>query len=145
MEIRLIHQNELPELLRLYRQLHKDGWLEEGPAARAIWEKLGQLPGCYVIVAAEGEKLLSTCTLLLVPNLTHQGRPYGLVENVVTDVTHRKQGLAKACLDYAKELAEKEQCYKLMLMTGRKDSATLRFYQEAGYSSEEKTAFVQWL
>ena len=71
-------------------------------------------------MAAEGEKLLSTCTLLLVPNLTHQGRPYGLVENVVTDVTHRKQGLANACLDYAKELAEKEQCYKLMLMTGRK-------------------------
>lgn len=145
MEIRLVRREELPQLLGLCRQLHQDGWLEEGPAALAIWEEIQNSSGYHIIVAGEGERLLSTCTLLVVPNLTHQGRPYGLIENVVTDRDHRGQGLASACLGFAKELAQQRGCYKLMLMTGRKDAATLGFYASAGYRSEEKTAFVQWL
>ena len=145
METRLVRREELPQLLRLYRQLHSHGWLEEGPAALGGGEEIRSMPGYHIIVAVEGGRLLSTCTLLVAPNLTHQGRPYGLIENVVTDRDHRGQGLASACLGFAKELARKRGCYKLMLMTGRKDDATLRFYASAGFSSEEKTAFVQWL
>ena len=40
---------------------------------------------------------------------------------------------------------EKQRCYKLMLMTGSKQESTLRFYREAGYRDDQKTAFVQWL
>ena len=32
-----------------------------------------------------------------------------------------------------------------MLMTGSKQESTLRFYREAGYRDDQKTAFVQWL
>lgn len=145
MEIRPVDRGDLPQLLQLYRQLHGEGWLEEGPKAQALWETIFKSPGYTIVVAAEGGRLWSTCTLLVVPNLTHQGRPYGVVENVVTDAERRGQGLAGACLAYAKELAQKEHCYKLMLMTGRKDAATLDFYRKAGYRSDEKTAFVQWL
>ena len=47
--------------------------------------------------------------------------------------------------DTVGELAEKQRCYKLMLMTGSKQESTLRFYREAGYRDDQKTAFVQWL
>ncbi|MBB4014957.1 hypothetical protein GGR36_004325, partial [Niveibacterium umoris] len=33
-------------------------------------------------------------------------------------------------------------CYKVMLLTGRKDSNTLRFYQSAGFSSDDKQGFI---
>jgi len=48
-------------------------------------------------------------------------------------------------LNYAREIAKKENCYKMMLLTGSKDEATLRFYSNAGYNSSDKTAFIQWI
>ena len=46
---------------------------------------------------------------------------------------------------YAKKIAEQENCYKIMLLTGSKNQKTLRFYEKAGYNSIDKTAFIQWL
>lgn len=40
MEIREIQRDELPQLLALYRHLHPDGWLEEGPDAQKIWQAI---------------------------------------------------------------------------------------------------------
>ncbi len=145
MEIRLIRPQELNGLLELYRYLHSEDWLEDGPQARQIWEAIENMPGYSIIVAEEGGELLSSCTLLLVPNLTHGGRPYGLIENVVTRPDCRNRGLATACLDFARALAAEQGCYKLMLMTGSKRESTLDFYRKAGYRSDQKTAFVQWL
>ena len=145
MEIRGIRPEELPQLLALYRHLHPDGWLEEGPRAAAVWEAIAATPWYRIVVAEEGGELVSSCTLLLVPNLTHGGRPYGLIENVVTRPDCRNRGLATACLDFAKALAAEQGCYKLMLMTGSKRETTLDFYRKAGYRSDQKTAFVQWL
>ena len=33
----------------------------------------------------------------------------------------------------------------MMLLTGAKDQKTLDFYKRAGYNSEDKTAFIQWI
>ena len=49
------------------------------------------------------------------------------------------------CLNYAKQIAQNENCYKMMLLTGSKKESTLEFYRQAGYNSEDKTAFIQWL
>ena len=46
---------------------------------------------------------------------------------------------------YAKELAMKNNCYKLMLLTGSKQDSTLKFYEQAGYNRNDKTAFIQWI
>ena len=43
--------------------------------------------------------LVASCTLTLTPNLTRGCRPYGVIENVVTDVGFRKRGFAKAVLE----------------------------------------------
>ena len=32
-----------------------------------------------------------------------------------------------------------------MLLTGSKEKSTLNFYEQAGYNSKDKTAFVQWI
>jgi GNAT superfamily N-acetyltransferase len=78
-------------------------------------------------------------------NLTHNQQPYALVENVVTDEAYRGKGFASKCLNYAKEIALKKNCYKLMLLTDSKEESTLSFYRQAGYNSEDKTAFIQWI
>ena len=65
MDIRWIRPEELPQLLALYRHLHPEGWLEDGPQAWQIWEAIENMPGYSIIVAEEGGELLSSCTLLL--------------------------------------------------------------------------------
>tara|TARA_R110002094_G_scaffold77773_1_gene84240 strand:+ start:275 stop:682 length:408 start_codon:yes stop_codon:yes gene_type:complete len=95
----------------------------------------------YFLVEAE-DLIVSTCTLTLVPNLTRGMRPYGLIENVVTDPKFRKQGLGRKVLKYALDDAWKEGCYKVMLLTGSKRESTLRFYEKTGFKRRIKTGFV---
>ncbi|MDY2856504.1 MAG: GNAT family N-acetyltransferase, partial [Oscillospiraceae bacterium] len=57
----------------------------------------------------------------------------------------RGKGYATECLNYAREIAKNQNCYKMMLLTGSKEQKTLDFYENAGYNSADKTAFIQWL
>lgn len=44
-----------------------------------------------------------------------------------------------------REVKERENCYKMMLLNGSKDAETLNFYRKVGYNSTDKTAFIQWI
>ena len=104
-----------------------------------------QDPNHHLIVNEVDGRIVSSCVCVIIPNLTRNVRPYAFVENVVTHEGYRGNGYAGECLDYAKRIAEKENCYKMMLLSGSKKPATLRFYEKSGYNSSDKTAFIQWL
>lgn len=145
MTIREIKENELNELLELYTHLHETGVPEQGEKLAETWATIINDKNHHIIVAEENGKIVSSVVCVIIPNLTRNIRPYAFVENVVTHSDYRKQGYASACLDYAREIAIKENCYKMMLLTGAKDESTLNFYKQAGYNSTDKTAFIQWL
>ena len=99
----------------------------------------------HIIVNAIDDKIVSSCVCEVIPNLTRNIRPYAFVENVVTHKDYRGKGYATECLDYARRIAKKVNCYKMMLLTGSKKESTMKFYEGAGYNSSDKTAFIQWL
>ena len=99
----------------------------------------------HIIVNIIEGKIVSSCVCVIIPNLTRNIRPYAFVENVVTNYEYRGRGYATECLNYAKEIAKKENCYKMMLLTGSKKESTIKFYENAGYNSSDKTAFIQWI
>lgn len=136
---------DLQNLLILYTQLHDTIISKNDDVLQGLWEKILRDENHHIIVAIEKKRIISSCVVMIIPNLTHGQRPYALIENVVTDVNYRKQGIATACLNYAKTIASKENCYKIMLLTGAKDDSTLKFYEEAGFNRHDKTAFIQWL
>lgn len=143
--IREVTYNDLDGLLELYTHLHGNPIPAASEELTALWERIVMDDGHHIIVADEGGRIVSSCVCVIIPNLTHGQQPYAFVENVVTHPEYRKKGLAGACLNYAKELAQRENCYKLMLLTGSKEESTLRFYERAGYNSKDKTAFIQWI
>ena len=110
-----------------------------------MWNRIMENEDHHIIVNEVDGKIVASCSCIIIPNLTHMVRPYAFVENVVTHPDYRNKGYASECLDRAREIAEENECYKLMLMTGSKRESTLNFYRNAGYNSEDKTAFVQWL
>jgi len=112
---------------------------------KKLWNRIISDPDHHIIVGVENDEIISSCVLLIIPNLTRGQRPYALIENVVTHAHHRNKGYATKILAFAREIALQNNCYKIMLMTGSKDSAILRFYENAGYNQHDKTAFIQWL
>lgn len=143
--IREVNEKDLDNLLKLYMQLHDNAMPEESETIIELWNSILSDKNHHIIVAEEDGKIVSSCVCIIIPNLTHNQQPYAFVENVITDEAYRNRGLATACLDYAKELALKEHCYKLMLLTGSKKESTLKFYERAGYNRNDKTAFIQWI
>ena len=78
----------------------------------------------------------------MIPNMTRGSRPYAVIENVITDLAHRNRGIGKALMKAALDLAWRENCYKIMLMSGRKDKAVHAFYKKCGFNSDEKQAYI---
>ncbi len=145
MVINKAKSDDLNGLLKIYTQLHENPIPEINIKILSLWQEILNDKNHYVLVGKIGDTIVSSCILLIVPNLTHGQRPYALIENVITDESCRNKGYATAILNYAKQIAMENNCYKIMLMTGRKKESTLNFYRKAGYNSEDKTAFVQWL
>lgn len=143
--IREITEKDFDGLMLLYTQLHGNPPPEKTGELSELWHTILSDENHHIIAAEEDGKIVSSCVCVIIPNLTHEQRPYALIENVVTDEAYRKRGLATACLDFAREIARKENCYKIMLLTGSKEESTLRFYERAGYNRNDKTAFIQWL
>lgn len=143
--IREANKNDLNALLELYLYLHEDSIPNQDEHLENTWKQIMEDKNHHLIVNEIDGKIVSSCVCVIIPNLTRNVRPYAFVENVVTHADYRKKGYASECLNYAKAIAKKENCYKMMLLTGSKREETLRFYEKAGYNSKDKTAFVQWL
>lgn len=143
--VREARDEELNDILALYLHLHETEIPKESALLKNTWETILHDKNHHLIVCEVNGKIVSSCVCVIIPNLTRNVRPYAFVENVVTNRAYRGNGYASNCLAFAKKLAETENCYKIMLLTGAKNEETLRFYQKAGYNSTDKTAFIQWL
>lgn len=143
--VRLIKSNELEKLLELYTHLHEKGVPEITENVKLTWEQICNDNNHNIVVIEKDGKLVSSCVCVIIPNLTRGVRPYAFVENVVTHKEYRGKGYATKCLNFAREIAKQKNCYKMMLLTGSKNSSTLDFYKKAGYNCNDKTAFIQWL
>ena len=138
--IRPANRTDLPRLLDLYVHLNPDDSRCSLEDAVAALDHLIRYDGSVVLVGAIGEVLVATCTLIVIPNFTRGGKPYALIENVVTHADHRRAGIGRTVLSAAVERAWEAECYKVMLMTGSKKPSTLAFYEAAGFE-QSKTGF----
>ena len=142
-EVEFIGPHELNELIKLYNHLHeKDLPPPSKEKLEHIWNEIQSNPLLiYFVVKIKGE-FVSSCTLSIIPNLTRGGRPYGLIENVVTHKNFRRKGYATKILKKALQYAWEKRCYKVMLLTGSKDPGVFEFYAKAGFKKDIKTGFI---
>lgn len=142
-EVRLIKEDELEQLLLLYEDLiPEDPKLKIDSALKNHWNEILSDPNIFYLGIKADDKIVSSCNITIIKNLTRSARPYGLIENVITHPDYRNRGLGTMLLKEAVEIARQHNSYKVMLMTSRKDEKTLRFYENAGFDKGEKTAFI---
>ena len=148
LKIREVTLNDVEDLQELYLE-HLTQNPPQNPLDISKWtellDKLIADPDYYLLVSELDGKVVASITLIVIRNLTHNLRPYALIENVVTHSDYRNKGLASALMNQASEIAQNSNCYKIMLMTGSKQESTLRFYENCGFNRYKKTAFLKIL
>ena len=129
---------DLDALLRLYEQLSPGTATVDPAKARLALESMLATPNVTLLVADEGD-VVGTVTLVIVPNLTHSGKPWAQVENMVTDATVRGSGIGRQLIDECLRLAREAGCYKVQLQSGNQrrspENDAHGFYEHLGFAA----------
>ena len=99
MNIRSASLGDLDALLRLYEQL-SPGNAGAHPARACVGlDAILAAPFVTLLVAEDSGTVVGTVTLVIVPNLTHDSRPWAQVENMVTDASVRGTGAGRLLIE----------------------------------------------
>ncbi len=114
-----------------------------------LWEQLldkfEKDENMYLLVVEEDGKVVSSVQMVIIESLTHNVRPFAVIENVVTHADYRNRGYASALLEKASETAKEHRCYKVFLETGSNKESTLNFYKKNGFEIDQKHSCLKRL
>ena len=140
--IRACTLQDMAGLLALYRELRPhDPALAPDTARTALTALLAQ-PHLHLLVAEVDGQLAATCQLGVIPTLSNGGRPFGIIEHVVTASAFRRQGLSQKVLEQALSLAWGLDGYKVMLLSGEGRDEAHRLYEKLGFKAGIEKGFV---
>ena len=103
--IRAALPSDLEGLAALYPHLNPSDEPISRDLATARLDAINQIPGSTVLLGLLHDELVASCTLIVIPNLTRGGKPYGLIENVVTHAGYRGQGYGTSILHAAAKVS----------------------------------------
>lgn len=140
--VRLARYEDLVSVQRLYKELRPlDPELTDDKTAE-LWRDMLNEPRVRFIVAEKDGVVASTCMLASIPNFASGGRPIGFIEHVITLAEFRGQGLARAVLLHALELAWSQNCCKVLLLSGAQRGEAHRLYESLGFRGDIERGFV---
>lgn len=140
LSIRCAISRDIPRFLDLYQHLIPGDDRPDDVAAAEAFARLLTYCGSAIFLGEVDGSLVASCVLAVVPNLTRGAKPDGIIQNVVTHGDHQRRGYGRQILDAASDAGWSAGCYKIMLLTGSKEPATLQFYYRAGFE-QSKTGF----
>ena len=141
--IREARNDDLPGLLDLYKHLHAvDDPLPHSEALAETWDEMRNSPSVQCIVADDQGKVVSSCVVAIVPNLTRGARPFAVVENVVTHSDYRKQGLGQAVVNKAIAIARSHNCHKVILLSNHERREAHHLYEKLGFKDNHSKGYV---
>lgn len=128
---------DLDALLSLYWEL-AEGDPARAPAdaatSRAAFLAIAHDERRHLCVATDGAEVVGAAELLVVPNLTHHARPWGVIENVIVRQPDRGRGAGTALLQHLIDLARSSGCYKVQLHSGKQRLEAHRVYARVGFA-----------
>lgn len=142
MEVQLLGEKYIFDLLELYKQLLPRENIIYSSEIESLIESINSDNNYYIIIGIVDGHAVATCSLIIIPNITHDLRPYAIVENVVTHECYRNKGYGSHLLEYAKHIAEKNNCHKIMVQTRRKEEKVFEFYRKAGFHDDVTKGFL---
>ncbi len=133
MLVRVAVPADLDALIALYVQLAPGNvGTTHDAAARALGATLAN-PDLRLFVVDEGGAVIGTVLGAVLPGLTHGGRSWMQIENMVVDEARRGSGIGRALIDACVDFARERDCYKVQLQSDEQREGAHRFYERAGF------------
>lgn len=142
--VREAAENDLAAVLSLYTHMHDADEEANDRALERAWREILADPRTRLFLLEYEGVPVSSCVLHILQNLTRGARPYGLIENVVTRREFRNRGFGTALLDHALGHAWRQNCYKVMLLSGRREQNVFRLYEKAGFVRGVKEGLIAY-
>jgi GNAT superfamily N-acetyltransferase len=139
--IREAIEEDLQGILNLYKQLFDNEEYSDIKSYRDKWREIKQYNNIKYFVAQYNGKIISTCHIIVVPNLTRNRRCYSIIENVITDKEYRNKGYGRKVIEKAIEFAKETNCYKVMLLSSNGRVESHAFYAKIGFDGNSKKGF----
>ncbi|MBU6464553.1 MAG: GNAT family N-acetyltransferase [Bradyrhizobium sp.] len=133
---------DLASLLALFEIADVSRHAEPEERAERIWSQCLARDGLTIFVSDADMRIVSTCMLVIFPNLLRGGRQHGIIENVVTHPDHQGCGHGRAVIGAVLAEARKQDCHHVLLQSGRADPRVHRFYEKCGFRSGLRTAYA---
>ena len=149
MSIRDATEADLPRLVELLSQLSLDAPREDtGPPLPDVYrDAFREIDGDgqqrLLVLEIEG-RVVGSLVLIITPNLTHTGKPFATVENVVIDESARGAGHGRELMRFAIEEARSAGCYKIALTSHKARTDAHRFYESLGFESTHEAYRLQF-
>jgi GNAT superfamily N-acetyltransferase len=131
--IREANEQDLPDILTLYKQPDMDGDCLELEQAERIFQKIKTYPDYGIYVAEADGRIVGTFSLAVLDNLVHLGSNTAVIESVVVAADYQGKGIGKAMMTYAMDLCREKKCYKVSLSSGMGRKNAHRFYENLGF------------
>jgi ribosomal protein S18 acetylase RimI-like enzyme len=137
--VRKAVEKDIPRLLELYRQLEittSDEEENKQPTPddyRKVFSSINSYPGMELVVAEDKGKIIGSLEIMVVPNLSHKGLPWALVENVIVDEALRRTGVGRQLMQYAINRAKIAGCYRISLSSNNSRTIAHKFYESLGF------------
>lgn len=128
-------EQDIPRILELYEELTGERHDLTRHETEPIFAEINAMTGHELLVAEEDGVVVGTMVLLIVPNFSHGALPWAIVENMVVDPAHRRQGIGRMLVDYAIARAREAGCYKLQLLSSTKRREAHWFYKRLGFKN----------
>ncbi len=140
---RFARYDDLEGIMDLYEVLVPDDTLATINQLKLVWDQIMNNPETYrYAVAEEDGHLVATSNLAIIPNLTRAGRPYAVIENVVTHPSVRRRGYGRETMELLLDYARKQGCYKVILLSASQREDAHRFYLSLGFNGDVKRGFT---
>lgn len=134
--VREAEVDDLDRLLELYWELAEHDPARTPANAASARGPLSRILGDddhHLCVASADGSLVGAAELIVVPNLTHQCRPWAVIENVIVMPSARGNGAGTLLLERLLAIAHARDCYKVQLHSGKHRIDAHRLYQRLGF------------
>lgn len=127
---------DIEQLLELYQELAEGDPARTPPDAASAQATVRQIltnSDHHLCVASVNGTVVGAAQLIVVPNLTHHGRPWAVIENVIVKSSARGNGAGTRLLEHLLAIARSRDCYKVQLHSGKQRTDAHRVYQRLGF------------
>ncbi len=139
LRVRKARLSDLQDITRLYAQLFagtdqaKENEETILSAHHTALLEIDRNPNASLLVAESSDRVLGTLSVIIIPNLSHQGRHWAIIENVVVDKSVQRASVGTALVRHAIALARKRNCFRIILSSSVHREDSHKFYESLGF------------